>query len=350
MDAGVDAGSPMGGWALVPFAGTGQAGFVDGPAEVAQFNQPSGLAIDGAGNLYVADTGNRAVRKIDPLGNVTTLSPRSPPAFVDPEGVAVDARGNVYVADTREQCVHVIDPTGRVRVFAGECVMGVMGFERCYDSGPGTVGPGDIAGPMGMVADSDAGTLYIADFEHELVRYASLTGRLLGTLAGRADTFSFLDGACGRNFCCGSQFNITGCRAPQSALFRGPSAVALTEARELLVADKNNCAVRRISTPAAAECRVSTLFGAGCTAGAPLAASLNGPLGVAAGPGELVFVSDSANHRVVQVDPSQPMATRLTELPGRGTLQTPWGLAVDSVGRLFVVDSGNHRVRVFLPP
>jgi DNA-binding beta-propeller fold protein YncE len=120
---------------------------------------------------------------------------------------------------------------------------------------------------------------------------------------------------------------------------------------DLLVADRNNCAIRAISTPSAAECRVSTVFGSGtCTAGAPLSASLNSPLGVAGGPDELVYVSDSANQRVVQLDLSQPMGTRLTELPGRGTFLSPWGIAVDGTGRVFVVDSGNNRVRVLVPP
>jgi len=345
-DAGADAGQP-GGWTLLPWAGTGAAGLVDGPAATAQFNQPTGLAIDAQGNLFVADTGNRVIRKIDPSGVVTTVSPAT---FVDPEGIAVDDRGTLYVSDTREQCVQVVDAAGRVRAFAGTCRMGVMGFSRCYDSGPGTVGPGDIAGPMGLAADSDGGVVYIADAEHQLIRFASMTRRELGTLAGRADTFSFLDGPCGRGFCCGTQLNIAGCRAPSSSLFRGPSAVALASSGDLLVADRDNCAIRRISTPAAAECRVSTLFGSGCAPGAPSSSALNAPLGVAAGEGDLVFVSDSANHRVVLLDPALPMSARLTELPGKGTLLTPWGLAVDRAGRVFVVDSGNNRVRVLVPP
>lgn len=350
IDAGVDAGAPAG-WKLMDFAGTGNAGLMDGPMALAQFNQPTALAIDEAGQLFVADTGNRVIRKIDLNGEVTTLTQS---VFVEPQGIAVDSRGTIYVSDTREQCVKSLDSSGRVRDFSGTCAMGQMGFQRCYDSSPGTVGPGDIAGPMGLAADSDAGLVYIADSEHELIRFASTRSRLLGTLAGRADTFSFLDGPCGRNFCCGSQFNSTipDCRAQNSALFRGPSAVALNEAGDLLVADKNNCAIRRITTPTAMQCRVSTIFGSSCTPGAPLASSLNQPLALAAGPNDTVFVSDSLNQRVVLIDPSLPMSNRLQELPGKGTLATPWGLAVakDGSGRVFVVDSGNNRIRVLVPP
>lgn len=61
-------------------------------------------------------------------------------------------------------------------------------------------------------------------------------------------------------------------------------------------------------------------------------------------------MSDSANQRVVLLDPSQPMIARLTELPGKGTFLTPWGIAVDGTGRVFVVDSGNNRVRMLVPP
>lgn len=350
VDAGVDAGQPAG-WKLMDFAGTGTAGLMDGPIALAQFNQPTAIAIDEVGQLFVADTGNRVIRKIDLNGEVTTISQ---PVFVEPQGIAVDSRGIVYVSDTREQCVKSLDTTGRVRSFSGTCTMGQMGFHRCYDSSPGTVGPGDIAGPMGLAADSDAGIVYIADLEHQLVRFASTRSSLLGTLAGRADTFSFLDGPCGRNYCCGSQFNSTipDCRAQNSALFRGPSAVALNEAGDVLVADKNNCAIRRITSPTAMQCRVSTLFGAECTPGAPLATSINQPLGLAAGPNDTVFVSDSSNQRVVLIDPSLPMSNRLIELAGKGTLATPWGLAVanDGSGRVFVVDSGNNRIRVLLPP
>ena len=66
--------------------------------------------------------------------------------------------------------------------------------------------------------------------------------------------------------------------------------------------------------------------------------------------GDFVYVSDSANQRVVLLDPSQPMIARLTELPGKGTFLTPWGIAVDGTGRVFVVDSGNNRVRMLVPP
>lgn len=344
-DAGFDAGLPQSPWVLEDFAGTGTPGLVDGAAGQAQFNQPTALAIDALDQLYVADTGNRAIRKIDVTGAVSTVVATG---LVDPQGVAVDSRGTIYVADTREQCVKQFG-AGGLRDYVGTCTMGVMGFRRCYDSGAGTVGPGDIAGPMGLWADSDAGLLYIADAEHQLVRFAVMGRRELGTLAGREDSTAFVDGACGRSYCCGASFNLAGCRPAQGSIFRGPVAVALSPSGDLLVADRGNCAIRRISTPSAAACRVSTVFGSGCMPGAPSSLSLNSPLAVAGGADDTVFVSDTANQRVVRLDPSLPMANRLEELPGKGLLSNPWGLAVDSRGRVFVVDSGHHRIRVFVP-
>ncbi len=343
-DAGIDAG--LGGWLMQVYAGTGTAGMSDGPGAAAQFNGPTALALDAQGNLYVADTGNRAVRKIDAQQVVTTLGARSPPAFVDPRGIATDGR-TVFVSDTQEQCVKAIDATNQVRTFSGTCAMGVMGFHRCYDSGPGTVGPGDIAAPLGLVAAPDAGVLYIADAEHMLVRFASLTSRLLGTVAGRQDTMSMLDGVCGRGYCCGTSVAFPPDCPAQGALFRNPAALALGPDGALYVAEKGNCSVRKIDTPGATACRVSTVFGSGCQAGA---ISLNAPLGIAVGTDGLIFVSDTFNQRVVQIDPSLPVQARLSEVSKAGELSFPMGIAVEPTGRVFVVDSANHRVVVFLPP
>jgi DNA-binding beta-propeller fold protein YncE len=270
--------------------------------------------------------------------------------LVDPTGVTVGPGGTLYVSDTSEQCVLSVTPGQAPRVFAGTCVMGQMGFTRCYDSGPGTVGPGVFGGPSGLAADLDAGVLYVADAIYETIRVAPFGRRELATLAGTYGVMGARDGACGRNFCCGTSANVMGCTAMQGTSFRRPVDVALADDGSLLVADRDNCAVRRLAGPTApATCRSSTLFGGTCSSGAALEASLRSPLGVAAGRDGVVFVSDTGNQRVVKVDPSKAMFDRLEELPGRGTL-TPRGLVVDPVGRVFVVDAAMNRVVVFEPP
>jgi hypothetical protein len=112
-------------------AGTATTGFDDGPALSARFNNPHGVALDAAGNVYVADTGNHTIRKISAQGVVTTLagSPNEPGSadgtgsaarFLSPEGVAVDAVGNIYVADTGNATIRKITPDGVVTTVAGQ--------------------------------------------------------------------------------------------------------------------------------------------------------------------------------------------------------------------------------------
>lgn len=109
-------------------AGTGE-GWRDGPGVQAQFHTPSGIALDAAGNVYVADTGNHRIRRIGPDGVVSTLAGDGVAGFADgpaaqarfdaPMGVAVDATGRVYVADTYNDRIRVIEPDGTVRTAAG---------------------------------------------------------------------------------------------------------------------------------------------------------------------------------------------------------------------------------------
>jgi len=236
------------------------------------------------------------VRKVDPNGNVTTIAS---PGLIDPTAVAVDRAGNVYVSDTSEQCVFVIRPGGTPQRFAGTCVMGQMGFTRCYDSGPGTVGPGVFGGPSGLVADSDAQVVYIADAIYETIRVAPFGRRELATLAGGYGLMGARDGVCGQNFCCGTSANVMGCTAMQGTSFRKPVDVTLAADRSLLIADRGNCAVRRIASPGTATtCRSSTVFGGDCVGGLR---SLNGPLAVTEGVNGLLFVSDTGNRRVVKL-------------------------------------------------
>ena len=126
---------------VTTLAGNGTDGFVDGsggPDGGAEFSAPRGLAVDGAGNVYVADSNNNAIRKIDPAGNVTTLAGNGMAGsfngsggrtgtaqFFTPSGVAVDASGNVFVADTANNLIRWVDPTGNVTTWAG---VGVPSF------------------------------------------------------------------------------------------------------------------------------------------------------------------------------------------------------------------------------
>jgi sugar lactone lactonase YvrE len=167
------------------FAG-GPEGFIDGAGIAASFNTPSALAIDRRGNLYVADTGNHAIRKITPGGVVTTLAGNGQPGDVDgigkaarfngPVGVAVDRAGNVFVADTYNDRIRRIAPDGTVTTVAGN------GQPGNADGAAHTAG---FDTPSGVAVAPD-GSLYIADTGNDAVR-AIAPGGLVSTLAAPPD-------------------------------------------------------------------------------------------------------------------------------------------------------------------
>ena len=153
-----------------------QEGFADGAASAARFDTPSGLALDDEGNLYVADTGNHAIRKITPQGAVSTLAgtgvagfrdgPGAQARFNGPIGVAVDHAGNVYVADTYNDRIRKIGRDGIVATLAG-------GERPGYQDGVGDLARFDT--PTGLAVDA-TGTLWIADTRNNAIRRLSAKG------------------------------------------------------------------------------------------------------------------------------------------------------------------------------
>jgi len=152
-------------------AGNGVRGFADGTGAVAQFDYPGGVAIDAAGNVYVADTQNNRIRKITPTGEVATLAggggsqsfadgTGAAARFNNPRSVAVDAAGYVYVADTQNHRIRKITPAGAVTTLAGS---GMNGFA----DGTGTAA--QLNGPYGVAVDS-AGNIYVADMGNNRIR------------------------------------------------------------------------------------------------------------------------------------------------------------------------------------
>nr|WP_230679114.1 NHL repeat-containing protein [Hymenobacter properus] len=144
---------------------SGHKGSADGVGTAARFYHPAGLALDGAGNLYVADNGNHTIRKIAPDGTVSTLAgqagrhggtdgPQSTARFLFPTGVAVDAIGNVYVADHLNATIRKISPTGEVSTLAGSVL------RAGQEDGPGPAAR--FVGPFGIVVDASGG-LYVTD-------------------------------------------------------------------------------------------------------------------------------------------------------------------------------------------
>ncbi len=164
-------------------AGSGE-GFADGRGAAAAFNTPSGIALDRHGNLYVADTGNHAIRRITPQGEVTTIAGSGRAGFADgsgrlaqfngPMGVAVGADDRIYVADTWNDRIRVIDPDGQVTTLAG-------GAQPGWVDGAGSQARFDTPTDLALAAD---GTLWVADLQNNALRTITPSGTVSTRLGG----------------------------------------------------------------------------------------------------------------------------------------------------------------------
>jgi len=317
-------------------AGSGFGTFADGTGISASFNNPNGLCVDSSGNVYVADKFNQRIRKITPTGQVSTLAGSGNATFADgtgasasfnvPAGTAVDSSGNVYVADASNNRIRKITSTGIVSTLAGS---GAGSFA----DGTGT--NASFWSPYGLGVDS-SGNVYVADTFNHRIRKITPTG-VVTTLAG-SGTAQFADGT-GTN-----------------AIFNIPVAVVADGIGNVYVADKTNNRIRKI-TPAGV---VTTVAGNGTATfvdGIGANASFNGPCGVALDSSGNVYVADTINNRIRKIAPAIPVST----LAGNGVgtfADGPWQLAsfkstravaTDSAGNVYVADTANNRIRKITP-
>ena len=260
-------------------AGSGTAGFADASGVSAQFNAPHGLANQGM-NVFVADAGNNRIRRVNPVGNVSTFAGNGTGALTNgtgtsaefnfPVGAAFDASGNLYVADYINHCIRVITSLGVVTTFAGSGTGGFM-------DATGTSAQFNF--PAGVVVDG-AGNVYVADQLNHRIRRIT-PGGVVTTFAG-SGVAGFADG--------------TG----TAAQFNEPTGLAIDGSGNIIVADRQNHRIRQI-TPTGI---VTTL--AGSTAGfldaVGTAARFNGPTGVAVS-GTTIYVADLGNNRIRAITP-----------------------------------------------
>ncbi len=329
--------------AISTVAGDGTRGYGGdgGPAAAAQFDGPSGVAVDSAGNIYIADTFNQRIRRVDASGNVSTVAGTGirsiDPAgrlatathLSDPNDVAVDGRGNLYIAVTLSFLVYKVDAsTGIISTVAGTGTSGYNG-----DGGAGTAAR--ISRPRGVAVDR-AGNIYIADANNHRIRKVDASGAI-STVVG--------DGTGG--------YSGDGGAATAAQLFL-PYGVAADSAGNLYVADRGNHRIRKVDASGA----ISTVAGTsniGDGEAAP-AAQLALPQEVTADSAGNLYVADTWNNRIRKVDASTGI---ISTVAGDGTygysgdggaassaqLALPRDVAADSAGNLYVADTRNNRIR-----
>ncbi|PWU15996.1 MAG: hypothetical protein C5B50_14245 [Verrucomicrobia bacterium] len=316
----------------------GTIGSTDGTGTNALFDLPSGVAVDSAGNVYVADTFNSTIRKITTARAVSTLAGQAGvqgsddgtttnALFAYPHDVAVDSAGNLYVGDSGNQTIRKVTPAGVVTTLAG--------FAGLAGSANGTGTNAQFYGPTGVAVDG-AGNVYVADTDNSTIRKVTPTGAV-STLAGLAGSFGSADGS------------------SNNARFYYPFGVALDGATNVYVADTLNNTIRKI-TPAGV---VSTLAGqagiSGSVDGTGTNALFNNPSGLVMDSATNLYVADKYNNTIRKITPAGLVSTLAGQAgifgssDGAGTnalFYYPSSVAVDAAANLYVADAYNYTIRL----
>ena len=378
----------------------GALGSIDGTGTEARFNNPQGVAVDTTGNVYVADVSAHTIRKITPAGLVSTLAGQAgawgstdgtsgdptTARFKQPAAVAVDAAGNIYVADSNNHTIRQITPAGVVSTLAG--LAGTSGTTN----GTGSLARFNV--PYGVAVDKD-GYVYVADRNNHTIRKITISAGVgaVSTLAGQAGASGFTDGTAtaasfympsgvavdaDRNIyvvCANTIRKITSSDVVSTfagwvgtsgstdatgtaARFNAPSGVAVDASGYVYVADTTNNTIRKITPGGVVNTLAGLAVQQGAADGLGTAAQFYNARGVAVDKDGNAYVGDTSNHTIRKITPAGVVSTLagLAGNPGStdgtGSLarfSSPWGVAVDATGNVYVADKFNYTIRKITP-
>ncbi|WP_288955566.1 T9SS type A sorting domain-containing protein [uncultured Polaribacter sp.] len=312
-------------------AGSGTAGNDEGSGIAASFNDPSQMAIDPAGNIYVADYNNHKIRKITPEGVVSTFAGTGSAGATDgigtaasfslPRGIVIDSYGNFYVASLGGNTIRKITPNGTVSTFAGSGTYGGV-------DGNGTAA--SFSFPFNLTIDT-SGNLYVTDFGSHNIRKITPNGDVT-TIAGTGSA---------------GAVNANG----TSASFNQPGGIAVDASGNIYVAEIGNHNIRKI----ASNGDVTTFAGtgtAGFADGNGTSASFAAPSGITIDANGNLYIAEFL-HKVRKITPSGDVTTltgnvvagSVDGIISQATFNTPLGIIIDRSENLYVATTGDDKIR-----
>jgi sugar lactone lactonase YvrE len=323
-----------------------------GSAMLASLNNPNGVAVDSAGNVYIADYNNNRVRKVTAsTGVISNFAGSGAAGFSgdggsataaqlnNPIAVAVDSSGNVYISDWSNQRIRKVSISGTITTVAGSNTAGYAG-----DGGQAT--SAQINRPVGLALDS-LGNLYFSDYYNNRIRMVTPTGTISTVVGNGSGSYSGDGGA-----------------ATASAI-NNPQEIAIDSANNLYIADWSNHRIRKVT---ASTQIITTVAGNGTQGysgdgGAATSAQLNNPIGVAVDGSGNLYVMDYGNNVIRKVT-----GGTITSITTRGNIgytdlnhgdggpalyagfnNNTNGAAMDAAGNTYIADSNNHRIRMISP-